>query len=181
MNRLFPLPESCGAHARLFTGSAGSQTREALEGLDYLRREPAELLMVRRRQARDQRLAFLGEGEVDLAPILLRDLADYRLAQDELIDDADSAMMPHLQLLREFADGKPAWGGGGSDGKKRLILIRGEVLRAQQVFAETEEFPNLIAEGSKCLKIDRVQVYGVRRYTYTSAWQVDCKRYWRFS
>jgi hypothetical protein len=37
--------------------------------------------------------------------------------------------------------------GGRADGEQGLILVGRQILRAEQVFAESEEFPQLVTEG----------------------------------
>ncbi len=64
--------------------------------------------------------------------------------------------MAHLQLLRQIADRQFAVCGECADGKKRLILVRSQVLAAEEVFAESEETPYLVTERGEAFK-----VYGV--------------------
>lgn len=52
--------------------------------------------------------AFGSEGEQDFSAILRGDLADHDGASDELFDDANGAVMPHLQLFGEVPNGERA-------------------------------------------------------------------------
>jgi len=120
---------------------------KALEDLDHLWREPRELSMMRRSEALDQFFALLGESEEDFAPVRGSDHADDSIAKDELVNNADRAVVADLQLLSEVADGELAFGGGSSDGQECLVLVRGEVLRVKQVFAEAKELSDLIPKS----------------------------------
>jgi len=109
-----------------------------VEGVDHLRAELAERIAVRRGQALDEFVALRSEVKEDLAAVIRGHFADYRGAGDELIDDADGAVVPDLQLLREIANRElsVAIAGAGADCQKSLILVWSKVFGAEEVFAE---------------------------------------------
>jgi len=104
-------------------------------------------------EALDEVLTLGGEGEEDFAAVIGGDFADDGGALDQLIDDADGAVMADLQLLGEVANRELAIAGGGADGEQGLVLVRGEVFGNQQVFAEAQKFSQLIPESGEGLKI----------------------------
>ena len=61
---------------------------------------------MRRSEALDQFFALLGESEEDFAPVRGSDHADDSIAKDELVNNADRAVVADLQLLSEVADGE---------------------------------------------------------------------------
>jgi hypothetical protein len=129
---------------------------EALESGDHLRREPAQFIPVGRGEALHQFFALFREGEEDFPAVIRGDLADHGLAQDQLVDDADSAVMPDLQLLGQVADRELPMEGGSANGEQGMILVRSEVFGAKEVFAEAEEFPYLVTEGGESLEVHRI-------------------------
>jgi len=131
--------------------------RNALKRLDDLGAEPAQFLVMGGCQALDDFLTFWREREKDFATIVRGDLAYDRGAEDQLIDDADGAVVADLQLLGEVADGEAPLGGGSANGQERLILVRGQVLGTEEVFAETQKSPHLVAERGQGLKVGRIQ------------------------
>ncbi len=62
------------------------------------------------------------------------------------VNQAYGAMVADEELLRQMADG---WAGvvvHRLDGQKHLILLRFQTFGPGSLFAEVEEFPNLITE-----------------------------------
>jgi hypothetical protein len=90
---------------RILPGVSIGPRGEPLKRLDDFRGEACQFLVVWGRQAPDQFLPLLGEGEEDLAAIMRRHFTYNDAAIDELIDNAYCAMVADLQLLREVADG----------------------------------------------------------------------------
>lgn len=130
---------------------------DARQGIDDLRAEPAKLLMVRRGQPLDQLIPLWRQAQENLPPVIRRDLPHHRGSCNQLVHDAHRAVMPHLHLLRQIADGKFSVRGRCSDREQRLVLIRRQILGAQQVFAETEELANLISKRGERLEFRGVQ------------------------
>ncbi len=114
---------------------------------------------MRRGEPLDQFLALVRQGEEDFAAIIGGNLAYHRLAHDQLVDDADGAVVPDLELFGQVSHGEFALRGGGADGQEGLVLVWGEVFGAKKIFAETEELPHLVAEGGECLKVHGIQGY----------------------
>ena len=79
---------------------------------------------MRRRKPPDQFLALFRECQEDLAPVIGSHFPHDGLAQNELIDNADRAVVPNLQLLCQIADRQSPLLGGRLNGKERLILVR---------------------------------------------------------
>jgi hypothetical protein len=127
----------------------GDVCGDALEGVDHLGAEAAEGIAVGGGETMDELLACRGEGEENLAAIVGSYLTDHGAAGHELVDDADGAVVAYLELFGEVAYGKFTSGGGRMDGEKRLVLIWGEILRGEQIFAEAEELSQLIAKGGE--------------------------------
>jgi hypothetical protein len=124
-----------------------------LEGADHFRAEAAQLPVVRGRQTLDDLLAPGGEAEVNFAAIVEGGFTHDCGPAHELIDDADRAVVADLELLGEVTDGNLATRGASTDGKKGLVLVGSQVLRAKEIFAKAKKSPHLITKCGQGLKI----------------------------
>jgi len=101
--------------------------------------DPAELLPVSRGKILQDLLPSGRERDEDLTPIGFGDFAEDEMLRLQAIDQADRAVMGHLETLCEFADGNAVPTGETFDREEGLMLLRRDPGRMSGVLAETQK------------------------------------------
>src|SRR5258706_5449982 len=87
------------------------------------------------------------EGDENLAPIHLSLLALHIPLRNGTDDQADQAVLAHLQPIRKLRHRGAVATGESLDRQQELVLLRGQALGTCGLLAETEKSANGIAEG----------------------------------
>lgn len=130
---------------------------DALDGLGELGAEADQFGFMEGREAVNDVEAFSGKCEEDFAAVVGGDLADNGLVADELIDDANRAMVADLQLLGQIANGEFAIVAISPYGEERLVLVGRKAFGNQQILAIAQELADDVAESRHGLVVASVQ------------------------
>src|SRR5262249_44951020 len=141
------------------------------------REQRRELVLVRAREAREQRLAARRERELDLAPVLARTAAAQEAALLEAIGELDRTVVAQLQPLGEHADRRAPVEREALHREQQLVLLRGEPGGARRGLAEAQEQAHAVAELREGAVLGCVRCGCARRARARTAWGHIAVRY----
>jgi len=136
------------------------------EGSDIGHDEPAlqgqQLGTVQARQFVEHFLAFFQHANFNVPPVLGRPAALDQTLFFAARNQRDHAVVLGLHALRKLSDRRPIAAGVALDLQQQQVLQRLDAVLPRELFAEADEFPDLVAKICERFEVLLFQRTGVR-------------------